>query len=64
MLRTNILIISPRRNVIAFHAMKVVKKVVGEKDQRIAKSSPRPIVRLNVRKEDALDQSPENAVIW
>ena len=64
MLRTNILIILPRRNVIAYLVMKVVKKVVGERDQRTAKSSPRLTARLNARREDALDQSPENAVIW
>lgn len=64
MLRTNILIISPRRNVIAYPAIQVVKKVVGGRDRRIVRSFLKLTAHHNVHKEDALDQSLGNAVTW
>jgi hypothetical protein len=53
-----------RLNATARSAIQAVKRVVGAKVPKIARSSARPTARHNVLREDALDQNLESVVTW
>lgn len=64
MLQTCTHTILHRPNETVHFVIQVVRKVVGAKVQTIVKSLAKPTAHRSALREDALDQSQGNVVIW